>query len=381
LQYAKDEDSPDNVYIRITTYNRGPDPATLHVIPQLWFPNTWSWPLEKPPMPILKGSFTKSDISRISVKHPSLGKTNLYCMPSPPPVDGAGNFDDPDADAVEPELLFTENNTNYQRLYQGNNDVPYVKDAFHDHIIPSHRPSTVKASTPETPDSGQSTPKLDSAKPNGTINKIQAPSVSNASPVGRDFVNPEKVGTKSAAHYIFHDVPGHGGCAVVRLKLTPLSSSKDPSIEDEGIFDDVVEERRKEADEFYNALALGPISDDLKQIMRQALGGMLWTKQYYKFIQKEWIEGDPAQPRPPPERKYIRNREWRHMHIADILSMPDKYVLASYQSVVMVLIIPCADGSTRSLLRGTPRSTASLLLLSTRLLRRNSSTCSPGSGT
>jgi hypothetical protein len=125
------------------------------------------------------------------------------------------------------------------------------------------------------------------------------------------------------------------------LKLTPLNPKKDPSLEDEIIFDDAVEARRQEADEFYNSLVFGPISEDLKQIMRQALGGMLWTKQYYKFIQKEWIEGDPSQPAPPPERKFIRNRvnfhlslltqidylpfqDWRHMHIADILSMPDK---------------------------------------------------------
>jgi hypothetical protein len=121
-------------------------------------------------------------------------------------------------------------------------------------------------------------------------------------------VNPEKTGTKSAAHYTFRDVPAEGGCAVVRLKLTPLSPKKDPSLEDEGVFDDEVEARRQEADEFYHSLVLGPMSDDLKQIMRQALGGMLWTKQFYKFIQKEWIEGDPGQPPPPPERKYIRNR-------------------------------------------------------------------------
>jgi hypothetical protein len=268
-------------------------------------------------MPTLTGSLTKSDINRIAVKHPSLGKTNLYCMPSPPPADGKGNFSDPDADAVEPELLFTENNTNYRRLYQGNNDTPYVKDAFHDHIIPSHRPSTPN----KAPDLGQSTPKLNGAVPNGTVDDGHVP------PIACDFVNPEKVGTKSAAHYTFHEVPGHGGCAVVRLKLTPLSPSKDPSIEDEGIFDDVVEERRQEADEFYNALVLGPVSDDLKQIERQALGGMLWSKQYYRFIQKEWIEGDPAQPAPPPERKHLRNKEWRHMHIEDILSMPDKYAI------------------------------------------------------
>lgn len=286
-------------------------------------------------MPTLTGSVTKTGINRIAVRHPSLGKMNLYCMPSPPPVDLTGTFGDPDADAVEPELLFTENNTNYQRLYQGRNDTPYVKDAFHDHIIPSHRPFVPKSPSPDSPGSGASTPRANgspvidtdlisaAAESNGT--HIPTPSRSTPSPPATPiFVNPEKVGTKSAAHYIFRDVPGHGGCAVVRLKLTPLAASKDPSIVDEGLFDDAVEARREEADEFYNALVLGPTSDDLKQIMRQALSGMLWTKQYYKFIQKEWIEGDPAQPPPPPERKFVRNREWKHMYIADVLSMPDK---------------------------------------------------------
>lgn len=297
-------------------------------------------------MPTLTGSLTKNDVNRISVKHPSLGKTNLYCMPSPPPVDGTGNFGDPDADAVEPDLLFTENNTNYERLYNGTNDTPYTKDAFHDHIIPAHRPVTIKAPTVVTPDLAKTTPKLDGE--GETVNATASASASAAAPTAakvkvapaspspeftpsppaeRVFVNPEKVGTKAAAQYIFSDVPGNGGCAVVRLKLTPLAPSKDPSIEDEGLFDDAVEERREEADEFYNSLVFGPISDDLKQIMRQALGGMLWTKQYYRFIQKEWIEGDPAQPPPPPERKFIRNREWKHMHIEDILSMPDKYAV------------------------------------------------------
>lgn len=269
-------------------------------------------------MPTLTGG-TKSDIKRIAAKHPTLGRTNLYCMPSPPPVDGAGKFADPDADAIEPELLFTENNTNYRRLYGGNNDTPYVKDAFHDHIIPSHRPAAEKTSD-SAPDSGASTPKLNGEATASTTAQPTAPPEPSI-----NYVNPEMKGTKSAAHYTFSDVPGNGGCAVVRLKMTPLSPAKDPSIEDEAIFDDVVEERREEADEFYNSLVFGPISDDLKQIMRQALGGMLWTKQYYKFIQKEWIEGDPAQPPPPPERKFIRNKDWKHMYIADILSMPDKW--------------------------------------------------------
>jgi hypothetical protein len=321
-------------------------------------------------MPTLTGSVTKTDISRIATLHPTLGKTNLYCIPSPPPVDGSGNFSDTNV-YVEPELLFTDNNTNFQRLYGSENETPYVKDAFHDHIITSHRP--------RPPDSRQSTPKLDGMESSGTADS--SPEVSNTpSPPANEFVNPNKVGTKSAAHYTFHNVPGHGGCAVVRLKLTPLSPSEDPTIEDEGIFDDVVEERRQEADEFYNALVLSPVSDDLKRITRQALGGMLWSKQYYRFIQKEWIEGDPAQPSPPPERKNVRNKEWRYMHIEDILSMPDKYAVHSL-SLRCLLTASITDGSTRTLQHGTQRSIASLLQWSTRLLQRNNLTSSRGSGT
>lgn len=127
-------------------------------------------------------------------------------------------------------------------------------------------------------------------------------------PCSDEFVNPEQKGTKAAAHYVFDNVPGKGGCAVVRLKLTPSRASKDESLTDEGLFDDTIEERRGEADEFYYGLAGSGITDDFKQIMRQALAGMLWSKQFYQFIQKPWIEGDPAQPPPPPERKWVRNR-------------------------------------------------------------------------
>lgn len=122
---------------------------------------------------------------------------------------------------------------------------------------------------------------------------------------GYHFVNPNKTGTKAAAHYTFTNVPGHGGCAVVRLKLTPSSCTpeSDPTLEDEGLFDDTMEERRQEADEFYGKLVLGPVSDDLRAIMRQAMGGMMWTKQYYRFVAEEWLNGDKAQPPPPWERK------------------------------------------------------------------------------
>ena len=287
-QYAKDEDDPDNIYIRIATYNRGPDPATLHIIPQFWFPNTWSWPAVPPPMPVMYES-NREGSKCITAKHPTLGKIHLFCLPSPPPVAATSDGEvDAEEEAVDPQLLFTENNTNFARLYGGTNETLFVKDGFHDHIIPSHRPKSI--AIPATGDH----------QVNGDAS--HAPTIQTA------FVNPKNRGTKSAAHYIFRDVPGSGGCAVVRMKLTPLTPSKDPSIEDEGLFDDAMEARRQEADEFYNSLVYGPISDDLKQIMRQALGGMMWTKQYYRFIQKEWIEGDPKQPPPPPERKFIRNR-------------------------------------------------------------------------
>lgn len=310
LQYAKDEQMPDEIYVRVTTYNRGPDPATLHVIPQFWFPNTWSWSDKTPPRP----SMHASGDNLITAKHHSLGKYYLYCLPSPPPVDSQGQDVESETDAVQPDLLFTENNTNFARLYGGQNETPYVKDAFHDHIIPSHRPpvpdsdkngffdSRVRSHTTQhrtMPSGGDQTDTPPSEVEEGPRTPF---------PQTPTFVNPEKKGTKSAAHYVFRDVPPRGGCAVVRLKLTKIKPSEDPTIDDEGIFDDVIEERREEADEFYNGLVTGPISDDLKQIMRQAFGGMLWTKQYYQFIQKPWLEGDPKQPPPPPERKHIRNK-------------------------------------------------------------------------
>ncbi|KIK45088.1 hypothetical protein CY34DRAFT_781856 [Suillus luteus UH-Slu-Lm8-n1] len=312
IEYAKDEDDPDNIYIRVTSYNRGPDPATLHIIPQLWFRNTWSWPAQKPPLPSLSAATTDDDISYIKVKHPEMGGNFLCCLPSPPPMGPDGNFVGDEDAVINPDLLFTENNTNFRRLYNGVNQSVCVKDAFHDHIIPSHKPQRGRSDSQGT--DGSSTPR-------------PTASTSTCEPLPQEspFVNSDKCGTKSAAHYIFRDVPGRGGCAVVRLKLTPLSPNKDRSLEDEGAFDDVVEERREEANEFYSSLLFGPISDDLKQVMRQALGGMLWTKQFYYFVQKEWIEGDPAQPPPPPGRQHIRNKHWRHMHIEDILSMPDKW--------------------------------------------------------
>ncbi|OCB88721.1 hypothetical protein A7U60_g4102 [Sanghuangporus baumii] len=314
VEYAKEEDNPDSIYIRVTAYNRGPDPATLHILPHLWFPNTWSWPLPRPE----KASLVGHNENAITATHPTLGKTHLYCLPSPQPIgpkDEEEVEESEEDDSVYPTLLFTENETNYQRLYGGQNESKYSKDAFHDYLIPSHRP--------KEEDYGFG--KIHSHYYSGDEDADYEEGPRTPFPAENEFVNPQKKGTKAAAHYAFKDVPGNGGCAVIRLKLTPNKPHKDESLQDEGLFDDVIEERRKEADEFYNNLAGHGISDDFKQIMRQALAGMLWTKQFYQFIQKPWLEGDPAQPPPPPNRKWIRNREWKHLHIADILSMPDKW--------------------------------------------------------
>lgn len=312
-QYAKDEQSPDNIYVRITSYNRGPDPATLHVIPQLWFPNTWSWSDDHPPAPTMYSAGE----GVITAKHHSLGKNYLYCLPSPLPVSAEGEEVATDIDSVNPELLFTENNTNFHRLYGGQNETPYVKDAFHDHIIPSHRPASEdleKTGYFRSKIHSNTLPRrMTSEGQDGSDTPPEETEQGPCTPFPEtpSFVNPDKKGTKAAAHYTFRDVPPKGGCAVVRLKLTPLKPPQDPSIEDDGIFDDAIEERREEANEFYHGLAMGPISDDLKQIMRQAFSGMLWTKQYYQFIQKNWLEGDPKQPPPPHERQYIRNKVGR----------------------------------------------------------------------
>lgn len=397
-QYAKDEDSPDNIYVRITAYNRGPDPASLHIIPQLWFPNSWSWDVPPKPRPNLSATTE----NRITAVHDKLGMTHLYCFPSPSPVGPDGQpingGAEGEEDTVDPELLFTENDTNFMRLWGVPNQSPFVKDAFHDHIVPVHRPQghqSVYGRPKATADGkdGNATNGSDSESSSG-----RATPVPHSSP---QFVNPDKTGTKSAAHYTFRDVPGRGGCAVVRLKFTPNTPQKDSTLEDEGLFDDAIEERRTEADEFYHNLTQGYVTDDLRAIMRQALSGMLWTKQHYKFIASEWLKGDPAQPPPPPSRKFLRGnkvrffklcvtirststdvsylQDWMHLYASDILSMPDKYVVAS--TIRSGSVNDFADGNILTLQHGTALST--VFPLPWLILRspRSSLTCSLVNGT
>jgi hypothetical protein len=265
IETAKESDDEEELLFRVTAYNRGPDRAPLHIMPHMWFRNTWSWGHDKSKVPSIR------QISPVAAesKHPTLG--TRYFQLSPSPGVGSSGKD------VEPELMFTENDTNYRALGWGNNKQPYVKDAFHNYVVKSDKQA----------------------------------------------INPNCRGTKSAAHFSFNEDGGvaPGECAVVRFRI----SKKYDGYLDEELFDDIMEQRRSEADDFYFRISPLPMTDDLRNIQRQALAGMMWCKKHYYFVWDQWANGDPNMPPPPPGRKEIRNKHWRHIHMDDILSMPDSW--------------------------------------------------------
>jgi hypothetical protein len=248
VEYAKA--GTEDILIRITATNRGPDEATLHLLPTLWFRNTWSWD---------RGA-----------KRPRLSRAGeATVLAECPDMTGPHRLDCGGA----PELLFTENDTHAERLYGTTSASAHVKDAFHEYVINGHR----------------------------------------------EVVNPAGEGTKAAAYYRLR--LGPGASAVVRLRLSRTSGDPEPFES----FDRVFESRRREADEFYGTVIPDRLCDDAKAVMRQALAGMLWSKQWYHFDVRRWLQGDPTQPAPPPERKHGRNREWTHLYNDDVVSMPDKW--------------------------------------------------------
>jgi len=246
VEYAKGD--PEDLFIRISVHNRGPEPAVLHVLPTIWFRNTWSWEPGKS-KPVLR----KKEKGTIQALHPELGERALYCE-------------------GEPELLFTENESNAQRLWNQPNASPYVKDAFHEYVIAGRR----------------------------------------------EAVNPAQQGTKAAAHYIL-EVPA-GGAKVVRLRLAARPISK-PF---EG-FDATVSSRVRDADDFYQKISPATFTDEQRRVHRQALAGMLWTKQYYYFDLDRWLDEHDAHPLLSKHHQKMRNSEWFHMLNSDIISMPDKW--------------------------------------------------------
>jgi len=260
IEYAKA--GPDDVLIRITAFNRGPEAATIHLLPSLWFRNTWAWGASTGDKPSLKADST----GRILATHPTLGSYEFA------------------ADRVprggEPELLFTENDSNTQRLWGSPNRTPFVKDAFHERVVRNDEAA----------------------------------------------VNPERTGTKAAAWYGL-TIPA-GRSAEVRLRLRPVASSGTPPFMDGAAgFDAVVEDRIREADAFYDAAPRSHdgLSPQERLVARQAAAGLLWSKQFYHIDIRPWLEGDSGQPTPPVSRKNGRNADWGHLNNQDIISMPDKW--------------------------------------------------------
>ena len=252
VEYAKA--TIDDILIRITATNRGPEAAELHLLPTLWFRNTWSWePGQTPPR--LHVGEPGHDYVVVVAEHPSLGQRWLFC-------------------AGTPALLFTENNSNRWRLYGVSNEPMYVKDGINDYIV-----------------HGQ-----------------------------QDAINPAQVGTKVAAHYPLTLEAGESHTVLLRLReALPRNGPFGRA------FVELMRQRAHEADEFYATVIPATLSEDAKQVMRQAFAGLLWNKQFYNYDVRRWLEGDPACPPPPPERWRGRNHAWWHLYNEDIISMPDKW--------------------------------------------------------
>ena len=249
VEYAKA--APDDLLIRVTAANRGPERASLVLLPALWFRNTWSWGRQG------EGYWPKPKISRaddttLLAEHTSLGNLRLEAP-------GAA------------QLLFTENETNMERLFGAKSAGRYVKDAFHAYVIEGRE----------------------------------------------DSVNPQGEGTKAAALYRLELDAGASASIHLRLAAGGAHQSGDA--------EQVFQQRQAEADEFYALWLRKGFSDESRRIARQAYAGLMWTKQFFHYSVEQWLEGDPAQPAPPPGRDQGRNRDWKHLYNRDVISMPDKW--------------------------------------------------------
>ncbi|HEX2437554.1 MAG TPA: glucosidase [Methylomirabilota bacterium] len=247
VEYAKA--AVEDVLVRITVANRGPEPAELHLLPTLWFRNTWAWDpaAARPRLRAVEGT------AAIEAEHAQLGRRWLACE-------------------GDPMLLFTDNDTNAARLWGTPNAKPYVKDGINDYLVEGRK----------------------------------------------DAVNPDGVGTKASAHYRLL-IPA-GRSAVVRLRLSDA-----PGAAFGHDFEATFTRRIREADEFHATLAPAALSDDARSVMRQAFAGLLWSKQFFHYDVKRWLDGDPAGPPPAASRRQGRNREWEHLFNDDVVSMPDKW--------------------------------------------------------
>ena len=261
VEYAKA--SPEDILIQITIYNRGPAAAEVHVLPTLWFRNQWSWQsqADRPRLHRVTGA---PEMGVIQASDPTLGERYLAC-------------------AGDVSLLFTENETNTQRIFGVPNRSPYVKDSINNYIV-----------------HGQA-----------------------------EAVNPEQQGTKAAAHYRLTVNPG--ASQVVRLRLSDVAPAA-LAQSDGGVagpfgepFEATLQARRQEADAFYATVIPAGLTADEANVMRQALAGMLWSKQFYYYDVDRWLEERGSNPFKPTRKAAPRNDQWHHMYNADVISMPDKW--------------------------------------------------------
>jgi Mannosylglycerate hydrolase MGH1-like glycoside hydrolase domain len=256
-EYAKA--SPNDILIRITVSNRGQEAAQVHVLPQLWFRNTWSWGRTTEGYDA-KPTISRSGSSELLAEHETLGRFRLAVASG--------------SDVPVPALLFTENETNRKRLFGSENATPYVKDAFHEYVVHGRK----------------------------------------------DAVNPAELGTKAAAHYVL-DIPA-GGKVVLRLRLFAEDEAPKQPFGHE--FHWVFEQRIREADDFYDSRIPAATKEE-RQVVRQGYAGLLWSKQFFYYVVKDWLDGDPSHPAPPESRREGRNADWGHIHNRDVISMPDKW--------------------------------------------------------
>jgi hypothetical protein len=258
VEYAKADEQ--DILVRLSVRNMSTESASIHVLPTLWFRNTWSWGCKS------EGCTTKPRLAMhdehwIRADHETLGSHFLWFSQAP--------------GGAIPASLFTENETNFKSLYGVPSASAFTKDAFHEHVVHG-RPSAV---------------------------------------------NPARVGTKAALHYVMELGPGQE--AVVRLRLA--AGDGPPAALSDMDFDDVLAARLHEADEFYDSVLPASAPAKVRNISRQAYAGLIWTKQFYHYIVQEWRDGDPDMPPPPEARRRGRNTDWPHFFARDILSMPDSW--------------------------------------------------------
>jgi hypothetical protein len=253
VEYAKADQ--EDILCRITAVNRGPDHAPIHVLPHIWYRNTWSWGYDRP-----RPEMHATGPSTVRLEERHLGERWWY-VEATGATAGQGGM-----------LLFTENETNSERLFGIGSATPFVKDGINEAVVQGYW----------------------------------------------DQVNPDRVGTKAAAHFHTTVPPGESFTVRVRFADAPHDDPFDG-------FAQVFERRISEADEFYAVVQRPSLTDDERQVQRQALAGLMWSKQFYHYSVELWLEGDPAQPPPPEDRKSGRNSKWTHLYNLDVLSMPDKW--------------------------------------------------------